>query len=138
MSAPVSDATALARGPRREADPFAASSPPIYQTASFCQPSAEGGGEYDYSRSGNPTRDRLEEELREAVQAAVRKQEPRATEENLRKYWLVASGWRGPHVLDIAFRAKYEGDVGAFDYDTQVTVGERLTLSPAQPKRLAE
>jgi hypothetical protein len=82
--------------------------------------------------------DRFEEELREVVQAAVRKQEPRATEENLRKYWLVASGWRGPHVLDIAFRAKYEGDVGAFDYDTQVTVGERLTLSPAQPKRLAE
>ena len=59
----ISDDTALARGPRRDGDPFAASSPPIYQTATFCQPWAAGGGEYDYTRSGNPTRDLLEEEL---------------------------------------------------------------------------
>jgi cysteine-S-conjugate beta-lyase len=60
---PVSRATRLARGPGHDGDPYAASSPPIYQTATFCQPGARGGGAYDYSRSGNPTRDRLEEEL---------------------------------------------------------------------------
>ena len=71
MSSPsISDATALARGPRRDADPFAASAPPLYQTATFCQPSAAGGGEYDYTRSGNPTRDRLEEELARLERAA--------------------------------------------------------------------
>lgn len=56
-------ATLLARGPARSADPFAATSPPIYQTATFDQPSASGGGVYDYSRSGNPTRDLLERQL---------------------------------------------------------------------------
>jgi len=34
---------------------------PIYQTATFEQESAEGFGEYDYSRSGNPTRKVLED-----------------------------------------------------------------------------
>ncbi len=56
-------ATFLAHGPARSADPFAATSPPIYQTATFDQPSACGGGLYDYSRSGNPTRDLLERQL---------------------------------------------------------------------------
>jgi cystathionine beta-lyase len=41
-------------------DPYNASMPPIYQTATFGQPGATEGGEYDYSRSGNPTRTVLE------------------------------------------------------------------------------
>jgi cystathionine beta-lyase len=36
---------------------------PIYQTATFRQDSAVGFGEYDYSRSGNPTRAVLEAQL---------------------------------------------------------------------------
>ncbi|MGI8770942.1 MAG: cystathionine beta-lyase [Acidobacteriaceae bacterium] len=36
---------------------------PIYQTATFRQDSAVGFGEYDYSRSGNPTRAVLESQL---------------------------------------------------------------------------
>jgi cystathionine beta-lyase len=34
---------------------------PIYQTSTFAQESVEHFGRYDYSRSGNPTRDTLEE-----------------------------------------------------------------------------
>ena len=56
-------ATRLARGARLAGDPFLATSPPIYQTATFAQESALGFGAYDYSRSGNPTRDALEREL---------------------------------------------------------------------------
>ncbi|XP_014489779.1 cystathionine beta-lyase, chloroplastic [Vigna radiata var. radiata] len=41
-------------------DPFGAISPPLYQTATFKQPSAIENGPYDYTRSGNPTRDALE------------------------------------------------------------------------------
>ncbi|KAG6545203.1 hypothetical protein Mapa_013315 [Marchantia paleacea] len=41
-------------------DTYAAMSPPLYQTATFRQPSATEGGSYDYTRSGNPTRDSLE------------------------------------------------------------------------------
>ena len=37
--------------------------PPIYQTATFEQPSATEFGDYDYTRSGNPTRRLLEEQL---------------------------------------------------------------------------
>lgn len=37
--------------------------PPIYQTATFEQPTATEFGEYDYTRSGNPTRTLLEEQL---------------------------------------------------------------------------
>eukprot|EP00249_Psilotum_nudum_P005678 c19111_g1_i1 orf=214-1689(+) len=44
-------------------DPFSALSTPIYQTATFRQPSATECGSYDYTRSGNPTRDALEELL---------------------------------------------------------------------------
>ncbi|HEY2846837.1 MAG TPA: aminotransferase class V-fold PLP-dependent enzyme, partial [Pyrinomonadaceae bacterium] len=44
-------------------DPFGAISPPIYQTATFRQPTATDFGEYDYSRSGNPTRSQLERKL---------------------------------------------------------------------------
>lgn len=44
-------------------DPFHASTPPIYQTATFEQESALHGGPYDYQRSGNPTRGALEAQL---------------------------------------------------------------------------
>ena len=44
-------------------DQFGSVSPPIYQTATFCQPTATEFGEYDYSRSGNPTRTQLEKKL---------------------------------------------------------------------------
>lgn len=46
------------------ADPFDASGAPLYQTATFGQPSATEGGAYDYTRSGNPTRTMLEEQVR--------------------------------------------------------------------------
>ncbi|KAK6942191.1 Cys/Met metabolism, pyridoxal phosphate-dependent enzyme [Dillenia turbinata] len=41
-------------------DPYGAVSTPLYQTATFKQPSATESGPYDYTRSGNPTRDALE------------------------------------------------------------------------------
>ncbi|CAI8602615.1 unnamed protein product [Vicia faba] len=41
-------------------DPYGAVSAPLYQTATFEQPSAIENGPYDYTRSGNPTRDALE------------------------------------------------------------------------------
>ncbi len=44
-------------------DFFGAISPPIYQTATFRQPTATEFGEYDYTRSGNPTRTLLERQL---------------------------------------------------------------------------
>ncbi|KAL3534571.1 hypothetical protein ACH5RR_003032 [Cinchona calisaya] len=43
-----------------EFDPYEALSTPLYQTATFKQPSATEYGPYDYTRSGNPTRDVLE------------------------------------------------------------------------------
>jgi cystathionine beta-lyase len=44
-------------------DPFRPVATPIYQTATFEQESALEFGRYDYSRSGNPTRTVLEEQL---------------------------------------------------------------------------
>jgi len=44
-------------------DPYNATGPPMYQTATFGQPSATEPGEYDYTRSGNPTRTLLEEHV---------------------------------------------------------------------------
>lgn len=44
-------------------DPHCSISPPIYQTATFRQPSADEFGEYDYSRSGNPTRSMVERQI---------------------------------------------------------------------------
>lgn len=49
----------------RSDDKHRSVSPPIYQTATFEQPTATEFGEYDYSRSGNPTRDLLEKKLAE-------------------------------------------------------------------------
>src|SRR5215510_5080089 len=44
-------------------DPHSSISPPIYQTATFRQPSADEFGEYDYTRSGNPTRSLVERQI---------------------------------------------------------------------------
>ena len=44
-------------------DPYCSISPPIYQTATFRQPSADEFGEYDYTRSGNPTRSLVERQI---------------------------------------------------------------------------
>jgi len=46
-------------------DRYGAIAPPIYQTATFRQPTATEFGEYDYTRSGNPTRALLEQQLAE-------------------------------------------------------------------------
>ncbi|CAM9956559.1 unnamed protein product [Ectocarpus sp. 12 AP-2014] len=44
-------------------DPYGASSMPIYQVSTFAQPSATTFGDYDYTRSGNPTRLALEKQI---------------------------------------------------------------------------
>jgi cysteine-S-conjugate beta-lyase len=46
-----------------EGDPYGAVAPPIYQTATFRQPSAVEFGEYDYSRTANPTRALVEQQI---------------------------------------------------------------------------
>jgi cystathionine beta-lyase len=56
-------ATKLAHAKTSTTDPYGASSPPLYQTATFAQPSATENGPYDYTRSGNPTRTQLEEQM---------------------------------------------------------------------------
>jgi cysteine-S-conjugate beta-lyase len=48
----------------RDRDPYTgASSIPIYQASTFSQPDPEHPGLYDYARSGNPTREALEETI---------------------------------------------------------------------------
>jgi len=54
----------------RDDDTHGAIVPPIYQTATFEQPTATEFGEYDYSRSGNPTRTILEAQLAALENAA--------------------------------------------------------------------
>jgi cystathionine beta-lyase len=49
---------------------YNASSMPIYQTATFFQQSANGSQEYDYSRSGNPTRSHVEHHLAKLMRAS--------------------------------------------------------------------
>ena len=44
-------------------DAYGAIVPPIYQTATFEQPTATEFGEFDYTRSGNPTRTLLGQQL---------------------------------------------------------------------------
>ena len=44
-------------------DPYHPKVTPIYQTATFEQEAADSLGEYDYSRSGNPTRKVLEDQM---------------------------------------------------------------------------
>ncbi|KAI4161129.1 MAG: hypothetical protein LQ342_005167 [Letrouitia transgressa] len=50
-------------------DQYNASSTPIYQSATFKQSSGSGGSEYDYTRSGNPTRTHLERHLAKIMNA---------------------------------------------------------------------
>lgn len=56
-------ATELVRFEAAPGDPHAPCSTPIYQTATFAQPDPLVGGAYDYTRSGNPTRAVLEQQL---------------------------------------------------------------------------
>lgn len=51
-------------------DQYGSSSMPIYQSATFKQTSAGGGSEYDYTRSGNPTRTHLERHLAKIMNAS--------------------------------------------------------------------
>jgi len=51
-------------------DPYNAIAPPIYQTATFRQQSASEFGEYDYTRTANPTRKLLEQQLARLESAA--------------------------------------------------------------------
>ena len=44
-------------------DPYGSVSAPLYQTATFRQTTAAEVGEYDYTRSGNPTRTLLQQQL---------------------------------------------------------------------------
>ena len=44
-------------------DPYSSMAVPLYQTATFKQPSATENGAFDYTRSGNPTRKILEANL---------------------------------------------------------------------------
>lgn len=55
--------TSLVQSDHACGDPWRATATPIYQTATFDQDSAEEFGRYDYSRSGNPTRDALERQV---------------------------------------------------------------------------
>ena len=58
-------ATRLLHPPKVTQDPYGAVAPPLYQTATFDQVSAVQCGPYDYTRSGNPTRDQLEAQMAE-------------------------------------------------------------------------
>ena len=49
--------------PESDGDSFGAISPPIYQTATFRQETVDEFGEYDYTRSGNPTRTLVERQI---------------------------------------------------------------------------
>jgi cystathionine beta-lyase len=55
--------TRLVRFDAAPEDPHRPASTPIYQTATFAQPGPDAHGRYDYTRSGNPTRDVLEGHL---------------------------------------------------------------------------
>ena len=56
-------ATRLLRFDSCPGDPYRPVATPIYQTATFEQERADGFGPYDYSRSGNPTRTVVEEQV---------------------------------------------------------------------------
>jgi cystathionine beta-lyase len=55
---------------KENGDPYSAIAPPIYQTATFRQQSAAEFGEYDYTRTANPTRKLLEQQLAKLENAA--------------------------------------------------------------------
>lgn len=51
-------------------DQHLASVPPLYQSATFKQPSLTNMGEYDYTRSGNPTRTYLQNHMAKIMKAS--------------------------------------------------------------------
>ena len=53
----------------RSNDQYNSSVPPLYQSATFKQPSLTDMGEYDYTRSGNPTRTHLQNQLARIMRA---------------------------------------------------------------------
>lgn len=53
----------------KSSDQYNASVPPLYQSATFKQESLSNMGEYDYTRSGNPTRTFLQNHLAKIMQA---------------------------------------------------------------------
>ena len=63
-SAPTSKAlgveTRLVQGHAPQPDPYGAANMPVYVTATFQQASATEFGDFDYTRSGNPTRTALQ------------------------------------------------------------------------------
>jgi cystathionine beta-lyase len=50
-------------------DQYNSSVPPLYQSATFKQPSLSNMGQYDYTRSGNPTRTHLQNHLARIIKA---------------------------------------------------------------------
>ena len=54
------DTKLISYNPMAANDPYGASVMPLYQTSTFAQPAADQFGDYDYTRSGNPTRDMLQ------------------------------------------------------------------------------
>ncbi|WLF77454.1 homoserine O- acetyltransferase [Lodderomyces elongisporus] len=53
----------------KSGDQYNASVPPLYQSATFKQPSLSNMGAYDYTRSGNPTRTHLQTHLAKIMKA---------------------------------------------------------------------
>lgn len=64
-SPPLKMATRLVHPKHSLEDPYGAVVYPLYQTATFDQPNATDFGRFDYTRSGNPTRTLLEEQMAE-------------------------------------------------------------------------
>ena len=69
-------------------DPYGATVPPIYQTATFRQPGAAEFGEYDYSRTANPTRALAEEQIAALEGGASPAPSPAAW-----RRWSPSPGW---------------------------------------------
>jgi len=65
----MNPATRLIRDSFDPLDPHSSSAPPLYQTATFHQPDPLHNGAFDYTRSGNPTRDLLQQQLARLDQA---------------------------------------------------------------------
>eukprot|EP00123_Amoebidium_parasiticum_P009116 comp19256_c0_seq1/m.22051 comp19256_c0_seq1/g.22051 ORF comp19256_c0_seq1/g.22051 comp19256_c0_seq1/m.22051 type:complete len:390 (-) comp19256_c0_seq1:637-1806(-) len=87
---PATQVVLVETGPN---DPYNPASTPIYQTATFKQNSAVSCGEYDYTRSGNPTRTVLETHLAKLMGA--------------HKAYVVSSGMSA---LDVITRLMRSGD----------------------------
>ena len=58
--------TRLVQSHAPQPDPYGAANMPLYQTATFAQTSATDFGDFDYTRSGNPTRSALQAAVADA------------------------------------------------------------------------